>query len=33
VEEGERKHTVRCAEPAVPPPLRDCIEWILKAVR
>jgi len=33
VEEGERKHTVRCAEPATPPPLRDFIEWILKAVR
>jgi hypothetical protein len=33
VEEGERKHTVRCAEPEVPPPLWDCIEWILKTVR
>jgi hypothetical protein len=33
VEEGERKHTVRCAEPEVPPPLRACIEWIVKTVR
>ena len=33
VEDGERKHTVRCAEPDVPPPLRECIEWMVKTVR
>jgi hypothetical protein len=32
VEEGERTHTVRCAEPDVPPPLRACMEWMVKTV-
>ena len=31
VEDEGRKHTVKCCEPSLPEPLRDCIEWILRA--
>ena len=33
VEDEDKKHTVRCAEPAVPKPVRDCLDWILKTTR
>ena len=33
VEDADRKHTVSCAEPAMPKPLRDCLDWILKTTR
>lgn len=33
VEEGEKRHRVKCAEPALSPPLRDCIDWVLKIAR
>ena len=33
VEAEDRKHTVKCAESAVPMPVRDCVDWILKTAR
>ena len=32
VEDEERRHTVKCCEPSLLDPLRDCIEWILKSL-
>ena len=31
VEDEGRTHTVKCCEPSLSEPLRDCIEWILKS--
>ena len=33
VEDEDKKHTVKCAEPALPKPLWDCLEWVLKTAR
>lgn len=33
IEDGHRKHTVKCAEPALPPPLRSCIGLIMGSAR
>lgn len=33
VEDEGKRHMVKCAEPSVPRPLWDCIEWILKTAR
>ena len=33
VEDEGRTHTVKCSEPSLAEPLRDCIEWILKSLK
>ena len=33
VEDEGRKHTVKCSEPSLSEPLRNCIEWILKSLK
>ena len=33
VEDEDKKHTVKCAEPALPKPLWDCLAWVLKTAR